>query len=349
MRTSSAFLLLLAVVTVASLATLVRSGRQAVVEAVHEDRVDFVGHESPAQKRDSVTPSVPAEVLAGENLHSDNRDSLPIQTQSLRALLGISIEWKKRPVLSSPEALRAFQAAVVDFNAAELVRLAKEEHVTDAASVLAVRKADCKNAPTTREALKAEMEAVEQSGIVGSSLTEGHQVVSDEELRIRLQVMEGVFEKCTQIRNVLDGDDTDFMKLAADNGNPVAMLNYGNSVLGDDADLAKSYYERSWELGESEALRILSTYENDRFERGDDPSADIESVALFAAYAAVEEAKIERYGIDPSHPVAQALAETGDEARARLDSLVPYKRELALARARELIDSNSRCCLRIGW
>ncbi|MEM7278798.1 MAG: hypothetical protein AAF385_11800, partial [Pseudomonadota bacterium] len=129
----------------------------------------------------------------------------------------------------------------------------------------------------------------------------------------------------------------------------VAMLDYANSILANNSELAKSYMDRAWNSGEATALWSLSGYENSRFELGFDPSADIESAALLLAFSALEEAKIELFRVDPSHPVAKATTETANSALQRLDALNPYKRDLAIKRAQELIQTNDRCCIRLGW
>lgn len=344
MRTSTAFLTLLALVAVAALAAFLWSEKPTNVDVERQESADVVGSDSPAEKRD---PAASPESI--ETLPENDESLSQAPAESIQSLVGVSIEWKKGPVESDVAGMQKFHTAMAEFNAPELVRLAKVEHVTHAARVVAFIQTQCGGAPVTHEELEREMEALRQSGIVDSTLIEGDLLAADNEIRMHLQMMQEAFDKCTTLRSVLDGDDTDFMKLAADHGNPIAMIEHGRSILHDETELAKSYFDKSWDAGESSALFTLSNYEIDRFERGEDPSADVESVALFAAYAAVEEAKIELYSMDPSHPVALAITETADDARDRLDSLVPYKREMALARARELINSNSHCCIRVAW
>ena len=342
MRISSALFVLVAIVAMVSLATYVSFTGPTEVVASDMAGPDVIERASPAENgggliRGDATMSVSTETPLVER--SDNLLTRPIED-----LLGVSIPWKKQP--ASPNRA-AFYAALNPVDGAELVRLANEEDEAMAAAELATRKSLCNDVPATRAELEAEMQALEETGIVGTTLTEGHQLVSADEVQRRLTMMQGAFDQCESIRIALDGDDTDYMKLAADLGHTNAMVAYGRNVVADNADLAKQYFLSAWEAGEPNALLFWSNLENARFEQGIDPSADVESVAIFTVHAAVEEAKIALYNIPPSHPVAQAMAEAGDDARKKLNSLAGYKQDMAIARAKELIETNGRCCLRL--
>ncbi len=338
-------LTLFTIVAITSIASMSWYGNSEGLEADLALEIESGPADFSASARDPVAASISA-TTSGDNREASNQE----RARSIRSLIAVSIVWKKGLASSNPEGMRAFDAAVTNFDVAELVRLAKEEDEPFSARELGIRKSQCVGAPTTREGLEREMSNLKQSRTVSATVTEGDFLATnEEELRLLLQMMESTFEKCSDIRTVLDGDDTDFMKMSADNGNPVAMLDYANSIFSDNSELAKSYMDSAWNSGQASALWVLSNYETSRFERGIDPSADVEAAALLLAFAALEEARIELFGIDPSHPVAQAAVETANGALQRLDALNPYKRDLAIKRAQELIETNDRCCIRLGW
>ncbi|MEM7279555.1 MAG: hypothetical protein AAF385_15690, partial [Pseudomonadota bacterium] len=161
-----------------------------------------------ASKRDLIATSAVAEIQDFDREVGDQ-----VQTKSIRSLIAVSIVWKEGLASSNPKGMRAFDAAATDFDIVELVRLAKEEGEPFSARELAFRKAQCEGAPTTRAGLEREMSKLTQSRTVSTTVIEGDFLAADEEeLQLLLQMMESTFEKCSDIRTVLDGDDTDFMK-----------------------------------------------------------------------------------------------------------------------------------------
>lgn len=257
--------------------------------------------------------------------------------QSFQEFVGAEIRWITLP---EPEAVVQIQTA----NEPELVRLAREEKDVHAAAVLGAAIAQCRLVPRSRSEFEREIERLEASRIQSSSPVDGDQIAPDHEIPQIVEILSGQFERCETLRSTLGDDTTDYTKLAADSGHSGAMIDYASSRLRSDPSTARAYLEKAWQDGVHHALKWKSDAEAFLYERGVDPLADVESAASLTAYAALEEAFMDRMGAPPSHPVRAASNEHIQLAREKLDLLVPYKQEQALARAKELIESNERCC-----
>ncbi|MEM7281365.1 MAG: hypothetical protein AAF438_07035 [Pseudomonadota bacterium] len=279
--------------------------------------------------------SVASDIATSPNANSD-------KDVSLRDNLRFELFWRKNE--NKPKD----KDAITDFDVPLLVSLAHDGD-TYAARHLAIARSGCRQAPTTTGALEKEIFELRQTRSHGYSATEGDMRVTDpNEIERTVLVMRSAYEKCTALRNFLEGDDTNFMQLAADNGNPIAMIDFGNSIIGSAPELAHQYFVRSWNQGEPDALLALSNFERARYDRNaGSPDGLVDSVAYFVAYAVLNEVRLELMGADVSN--FPPVHEDNLRANELLQSLLPDQRERALARSEEVVSTNNNCCLQAGF
>ncbi len=257
-----------------------------------------------------------------ENLVSLRASDEQGEGETFRSLVGASIAWKPDDTDLPPLNIHGH-----DYD--ELFRLANQEDDIYASLILDLAWSSCYGMPRT----EAELEEETQSVLDLFARSYGHSF--EEQQRIAEGVRQN-YETCRIVDRVLEGDETDYAKKAAEAGSIQGMAIYGARAMRSDPDLARSYLLSVWHFGRWMGLERLAMVEEIRFESGLDPNARIEAVAYYAVRAAIFEAFMERVGGDSTQTVALA--------KARINELLPNERGAALARAKEIIESNTECC-----
>lgn len=237
---------------------------------------------------------------------------------------------------------RASDAVVAMLSNADFVALQELATAGDAfaARKLATLQDSCMDAPATREELEYRIDEFQQTQGAGFSGESRSPPVDAESVPLFIEMMMQGFERCRQVRYAIGDSDTNFLKLAADNGHGLAMLDYANRTT--DRGEAEEYYERAWKAGQPEALRYLSRIARRNYENGSDLNGLMTSVAYFVAYATLRRERLRAFNNTLDNAEISSLQ---SESIASLEVLLPSHRDDAVRQAREIVRQNPNCCV----
>jgi TPR repeat protein len=201
----------------------------------------------------------------------------------------------------------------------------------------------CQDAYASREELDAAIELAYQTHqLLTASMTKPAQLAEPDRVAEYVEIsLTGPYENCATLTAEQRSEAEAWLEKAAELGNPLAMIEYGQAVASEED--AVDWFSRAWSLGNVDALGLLARSYGVTYESGARPENKIKAYAAFYAFSRLTELGLEDHG--------EIAARWNDRVQSELASiertLQPHEIEEGRTRAREIIRDNVNCCLRM--
>jgi hypothetical protein len=143
------------------------------------------------------------------------------------------------------------------------------------------------------------------------------------------------YERCKDISDQQLGDETNWLRIAADNGSAHAARRLGQELLVTDIDEAISYLEMAWLSGDLDALSELAFISLNGRPESSNP---VLAYAYWSLYNMISSTLIEAGGRSLHAPASNEEASLYDSL------LLPGQKAESIIIAKELLLSNPNCC-----
>lgn len=316
---------------VIAIGTTIAIARQFSIDPEHSgaiDNLDSSPVEASTAKEDNLD--------AGSNRSYKNSD--PQHNHDPRTITfpggsKVEVVWRRRPT----EAFNLTEPVAQHYTS--LRRKAEAGNRFAALNLHAVLEG-CRQAYDNEDAQKAAVELAYQTHMLQTAeMPEPMRIGEPEKLEEYIQIaLRDPYRNCQGITAEQKAESLDWLKMAADLGHSLAMIEYSRTL--NDGNAAEEYLMNAWESGDAEALRFLAERYQASYDSGVTPESNVKAYAAYYAYTRILESGLTDHGSIAN----RWLSRNKQDLASMTEKMQAYEIEEAVKLAEEMIRENRKCC-----
>ena len=200
---------------------------------------------------------------------------------------------------------------------------------------------ECSDAPRTEGELADYLNQMDQTFTHPDPTSElgARHLDVDEDLSVHKSKVMAKFSRCAGVTTEMLGNAGEYLKVAAETNVTGATLDYARSIGTSNPELAASYYDKAWQLGD-----VGGAYELGRMYRDGTIGSNPDPVKGYAYLYVANVVGVTLFeGLDgPAYDIVRA--DMGQKFDEEVKSIRPGDRELAMTIAKRFLKEHPNCC-----